>query len=54
MRRHTGDKPFECNFCGMRMISRTTLKNHERTHTGEKPYMCSYCGKVGFLTHLKG
>nr|CAH7765340.1 unnamed protein product [Callosobruchus chinensis] len=50
MRRHTGDKPFKCNFCSMRMVSKSAIKNHERIHTGERPYQCDVCGQ-GFVQH---
>nr|CAH7765342.1 unnamed protein product [Callosobruchus chinensis] len=47
MRRHTGDKPFKCNFCSMRMVSKSAIKNHHRLkHTGERPYKCEICHKA--------
>jgi len=50
MKRHTGEKPFICNWtengavCSRRFAEKSTLKRHVRTHTGEKPYQCSHPG----------
>ena len=37
---HTGEKPFYCNLCDMKVI------NHLRIHTGEKPNQCNSCAIV--------
>ncbi|GAB1303422.1 Zinc finger protein 997 [Apodemus speciosus] len=46
VRRHSEEKPYECNHCGKAFASSSLLQRHKRTHTGEKPYECNQCGKA--------
>ena len=47
VRKHSGDKPFHCQFCDRYFSRSDHLITHIRTHTGEKPFGCVHpnCGK---------
>lgn len=45
MRRHNGEKPYKCRYCGKGFPRATDLTVHERYHTGEKTHLCTICGK---------
>ena len=42
---HTGKRPFECENCEAKFLSRNALGRHTLTHSGEKPFKCSQCDK---------
>ncbi|CAD6184315.1 unnamed protein product [Caenorhabditis auriculariae] len=45
IRKHTGEKPFECEMCSRAFSDRSTLRRHLLVHSGEKKHTCPICGR---------
>ncbi|XP_067636552.1 zinc finger protein 493-like isoform X3 [Eurosta solidaginis] len=42
--RHSNERPYKCDFCGMRFKRSHNQRNHMRTHASEKNvYRCKFC-----------
>uniref|UniRef100_A0A8C5HMX4 Zinc finger protein Helios-like n=1 Tax=Gouania willdenowi TaxID=441366 RepID=A0A8C5HMX4_GOUWI len=42
-RQTNGDRPFQCNQCGVSFTQKGNLLRHIKLHTGEKPFKCPFC-----------
>ncbi|XP_077584855.1 zinc finger protein Helios isoform X2 [Stigmatopora nigra] len=42
-RQPSGDRPFQCNQCGVSFTQKGNLLRHIKLHTGEKPFKCPFC-----------
>ena len=49
---HTGERPYQCEYCSMSFIKKYELTVHNRMHTGERPFQCKHCGK-SFATNQR-
>ncbi|XP_051567061.1 zinc finger protein Helios-like isoform X1 [Myxocyprinus asiaticus] len=41
--KYNGDRPFQCNQCGVTFTQKGNLLRHIKLHTGEKPFKCPFC-----------
>ena len=48
---HTGIRPFLCDLCPKKFITKSKLKEYQRRHLGEKRFSCLLCSKLYSGSH---
>lgn len=48
-RMHTGERPYQCNYCANTYKTKKDRRRHHRTHNGERPHKCDACNKVKWM-----